>query len=254
MGFYIGANAKFNFQPHIYIIIYFTRYMKFHKILHIRNLGFPIFVLFVASISLTSCKTIIGCSFHDFIKIINLNSRKDRSPEEIEEFLRKRHYRYDYSFLAVDTLLSRYSDEKHNNQIVLANIESVRTKKYSLLQARVFNTDGSYYSSFSQCAGDFESKGFLRNWPPINLVNCQYTNQNLILKNEFDLVNIDTIQTKSVLEEALLFKYIIVVYWNVEANYYSERILERTSRLKRKYPNDVMVILVNNDFNVEDYK
>jgi hypothetical protein len=147
-----------------------------------------------------------------------------------------------------------YAEEKYNNQMVLSKIEGARSKKYSLLQARVFVADGSYYSSFSQCAGDFESKGFLRNWPPINLLNNQYTNQNLILKNEFDLVNIDTIQAKSVLKEALFFKYIIVVYWNVEANYYSERILERTSRLKRKYPNDVMVILVNNDFNLEDYK
>lgn len=228
--------------------------MKFHKVLQIRNLGFPIFILFVASISLTSCKTIIGCSFHDFIKIINLKSRKDRSPEEIEEFLRKRHYRFDYSFLAVDTLLSRYSEEKYNNEMVLSNIEGVRSKKYSLLQARVFNADGSYYSSFAQCSGDFEPKDFLRGWPPINLLKNRNHNQNLILKNEFDLVNIDTIQEKSVLKEALFFKYIIVVYWNVEANYFSERILERTSRLKRKYPNDVMVILVNNDFNVEDYK
>lgn len=228
--------------------------MKSHQILQTRNLRFFIFFLFVSSISLTSCKTIVGCSFHDFIKIINLKSRKDRSPEEIEEFLRKRHYRFDYSFLAVDTMLSMYAEEKYNNQMVLSKIEGARSKKYSLLQARVFVADGSYYSSFSQCAGDFESKGFLRNWPPINLLNNQFTNQNLILKNEFDLVNIDTIQAKSVLKEALFFKYIIVVYWNVEANYYSERILERTSRLKRKYPNDVMVILVNNDFNVEDYK
>jgi hypothetical protein len=228
--------------------------MKFYQILQTRNLRFFIFFLFVSSIPLTSCKTIVGCSFHDFIKIINLKSRKDRSPEEIEEFLRKRHYRYDYSFLAVDTMLSKYAEEKYNNEMVLSKIEGARSKKYSLLQARVFVTDGSYYSSFSQCAGDFESKSFLSNWPPINLLKNQYTNQNLILKNEFDLVNIDTIQAESVLKEALSFKYIIVVYWNVEANYYSERILERTSRLKRKYPNDVMVVLVNNDFNVEDYK
>lgn len=221
--------------------------MKLNFRFHNRFFRLFILLIVLASISLSSCKSLIGCSFHDFIKMVNFKYHGDRSPEVVEKFLKKRHYHYDYSFLTIDTLLSKYSEPKYNNELNYSTIAVGRSTKFSLLQARVFNSDGTYYSSYSQCFGDFESKDFLKNYPPVNAVEHGNINKALLLKNEFDLVHTDSTQVKTILEQAKKFTYVIVVYWDIEANYFSERILEKVSRLKRKHPNEIMVILVNND-------
>ena len=60
-------------------------------------------------------------------------------------------------------------------------------------------------------------------------------------------MHIDSNKSNEILSEAKKFKYVLVVYWNIQTNYFSERILRSVSKLKRKHPNEVMVILVNHD-------
>ena len=122
--------------------------------------------------------------------------------EEVDEFLRKRHYHYDYSLLTVDSLFYKHAEKKYNNEVIYSTIAVGQSTKWALLQARVYNADGTYYSSYSQCMGDFESKKFLKNYPPTNALIHSNINKDLLQKNEFDLVHTDSTQVKSILDQA----------------------------------------------------
>jgi hypothetical protein len=60
-------------------------------------------------------------------------------------------------------------------------------------------------------------------------------------------MHIESNTSSQILNEAKKYKYVLFVYWNIQSNYFSERILRSVSKLKRKHPDEVMVILVNHD-------
>lgn len=169
----------------------------------------------------------------------------DRSEETVNDFLKKRHYHYDYSFLAIDSLYDLHKEPKYNNIIIPENIP-LDSMNWSLIQVRIFNPDGSFYNSLAQCSGDFDDDKYTFDFPIIKN-ECSFKNEKLELKNEFDLMHIDSKTSSQILNEAKKYKYILFVYWNIQSNYFSERILRSVSKLKRKHPNEVMVILVNHD-------
>jgi hypothetical protein len=169
----------------------------------------------------------------------------DRSEETVNDFLKKRHYHYDYSFLAIDSLYDLHKEPKYNNIIIPENI-TLDSMNWSLIQVRVFNPDGSFYNSLAQCSGDFGDEKYTFDFPIIKN-ECTFKNEKLELKNEFDLIHIDSNTSSQIINEAKKFKYVLFVYWNIQSNYFSERILRSVSKLKRKHPDEVMVILVNHD-------
>ena len=207
-----------------------------------------LFIL-VSFAGLVSCKKprqfLGGGNYHGLIKLLNMKDYGDRSEETVNDFLKKRHYHYDYSFLAIDSLYNLHKEPKYNNLIITENIP-LDSINWSLIQVRIFNPNGSYYNSLAQCSGDFDDDKYTFDFP-INKNECSFKNEKLELKNEFDLMHIDSNKSNEILSEAKKFKYVLVVYWNIQTNYFSERILRSVSKLKRKHPNEVMVILVNHD-------
>ena len=207
-----------------------------------------LFIL-ISFAGLVSCKKprqfLGGSTYHVLIKLLNMKYYGDRSEETVNDFLKKRHYHYDYSFLAIDSLYDLHKEPKYNNIIIPENIP-LDSMNWSLIQVRIFNPDGSFYNSLAQCSGDFGDEKYTFDFPIIKN-ECSFKNEKLELKNEFDLIHIDSNASSQILNEAKKYKYILFVYWNIQSNYFSERILRSVSKLKRKHPNEVMVILVNHD-------
>ncbi len=133
----------------------------------------------------------------------------DRNEETVNDFLKKRHYHYDYSFLAIDSLYDLHKEPKYNNLIIPENI-SLDSINWSLIQVRVFNSDGSYHNSLAQCSRDFGDDKYTFEFP-INKNECSFKNEKLELKNEFDLMHIDSNKSNEILSEAKKFKYVLVV-------------------------------------------
>lgn len=218
-----------------------TRYVKINRIAFL-------FIL-ISFAGLVSCKKprqfLGGSNYHVLIKLLNMKYYGDRSEETVNDFLKKRHYHYDYSFLAIDSLYDLHKEPKYNNIIIPENIP-LDSMNWSLIQVRIFNPDGSFYNSLAQCSGDFGDEKYTFDFPIIKN-ECSFKNEKLELKNEFDLMHLDSKTSSQILNEAKKYKYILFVYWNIQSNYFSERILRSVSKLKRKHPNEVMVILVNHD-------
>lgn len=207
------------------------------------------FFILISLAGLVSCKKprqfLGGSNYHVLIKLLNMKYYGDRSEETVNDFLKKRHYHYDYSFLAIDSLYDLHKEPKYNNIIIPENI-TLDSMNWSLIQVRVFNPDGSFYNSLAQCSGDFGDEKYTFDFPIIKN-ECTFKNEKLELKNEFDLIHIDSNTSSQIINEAKKFKYVLFVYWNIQSNYFSERILRSVSKLKRKHPDEVMVILVNHD-------
>ncbi len=207
-----------------------------------------LFIL-ISFAGLVSCKKprqfLGGSNYHVLVKLLNMKYYGDRSEETVNDFLKKRHYHYDYSFLAIDSLYDLHKEPKYNNIIIPENIP-LDSMNWSLIQVRIFNPDGSFYNSLAQCSGDFGDEKYTFDFPIIKN-ECSFKNEKLELKNEFDLMHINSNTSSQILNEAKKYKYILFVYWNIQSNYFSERILRSVSKLKRKHPNEVMVILVNHD-------
>jgi hypothetical protein len=142
----------------------------------------------------------------------------DRSEETVNDFLKKRHYHYDYSFLAIDSLYDLHKEPKYNNIIIPENIP-LDSMNWSLIQVRIFNPDGSFYNSLAQCSGDFGDEKYTFDFPIIKN-ECSFKNEKLELKNEFDLMHIDSKTSSQILNEAKKYKYILFVYWNIQSNYF----------------------------------
>ena len=210
---------------------------------------FAFLFILLSFAGLVSCKKprqfLGGSNYHVLIKLLNMKYYGDRSEETVNDFLKKRHYHYDYSFLAIDSLYDLHKEPKYNNIIIPENIP-LDSMNWSLIQVRIFNPDGSFYNSLAQCSGDFGDEKYTFDFPIIKN-ECSFKNEKLELKNEFDLMHIDSKTSSQILNEAKKYKYILFVYWNIQSNYFSERILRSVSKLKRKHPNEVMVILVNHD-------
>jgi len=209
----------------------------------------PCFLILISLAGLVSCKKprqfLGGSNYHVLIKLLNMKYYGDRSEETVNDFLKKRHYHYDYSFLAIDSLYDLHKEPKYNNLIIPENVP-LDSINWSLIQVRVFNSNGSYRNSLAQCSGDFGDDKYTFDFP-IKKNECSFKNEKLELKNEFDLMHIDSKTSSQILNGTKKYRHVLVVYWNIQSNYFSERILRSVSKLKRKHPNEVMVILVNHD-------
>jgi hypothetical protein len=98
---------------------------------------------------------ILTFSSCNLIRILHMSERNDESKEEVDRFLKK--YNYDFSLFADDS-----KSYLHKTKIHGINDD---TTKYSYIQLRIYNRDGSLYSAYSQCMGDFNSRNFMDSFP-----------------------------------------------------------------------------------------
>lgn len=75
-----------------------------------------------------------------------MSEPNDESKIEVNRFIKK--YKYDYSLFADDT-------KSWMQKTKLYGINN-DTTKYSYVQLRIYNRDGSIYSAYSQCMGDLK--------------------------------------------------------------------------------------------------
>lgn len=165
------------------------------------------------------------------IKLIQLTEAKDESAAEVNRFVR--HYRFDYSVFADDSKswMQKTSTFAVNND----------TSKYSYIQLRVFNRDGSLYSAYSQCMGDFNRRNFIDSFP-LEKNDYPFVNQQLQFKNELNLLALNTETKNQLLEQANNYKYTFVVYYTIWTHVLSKHVLREVSKVKSKHPNDVLVV------------
>jgi hypothetical protein len=167
---------------------------------------------------------------------LNTSEQKNESKDEIDSFLTKRKYHFDYSFENIDSTSNLLTDEKY--RINDSNVN------YSYIQLRVYDSIGKFYSGYSQCMGDFNKRNFIDSFPP-SKNTYPFLNNDLNFENELDLIYIDSTLTDGILKMSKTYDYTFVVYWNIWTNYFSKHVLREVSKMKRKHPNRVLVIFVN---------
>jgi hypothetical protein len=163
-----------------------------------------------------------------------MSEPNDESKIEVNRFIKK--YKYDYSLFADDT-------KSWMQKTKLYGINN-DTTKYSYVQLRIYNRDGSLYSAYSQCMGDFNKRNFVDSFP-LKRNDYPFINKQLNFKNEMDLLDLSTEKKEQILSQSINYKFIYVVYYAIWTNYPSKHVLKEVSKIKSKNPNDVMVILVN---------
>jgi hypothetical protein len=163
-----------------------------------------------------------------------MSEPNDESTIEVNRFVKK--YKYDYSLFADDSKLWMQKTKKYgiNND----------TSKYSLIQVRIFQRDGSLHSAYSQCMGDFNEKNFVDSFP-LKKNDYPYINTLLKFKNEMDFLDLSAEKKEQILSKSINYKYTYVVYYVIWTNTFSKHVLSEVSKIKSKYPNEVMVVLVN---------
>lgn len=177
---------------------------------------------------------LVSCSI---LHLINVKKEKNESIYEVNAFLKKKKYTYDESLFLNDSL--------HFLRKTSGYIHSDLSKIVSYIEVRIFDSSGANYTSFSQCHNDFAKKGFVSEIP-IRLNSQQlYINNTLSLKNELVLFDINFAQKQSIETFAKNYKYTIVVYYTIWTNHFSEKVLKELSKFKKKYPNEVYLILAN---------
>jgi hypothetical protein len=191
--------------------------------------------LFVA---LSSCANSV--SVIDLIHIIGMKESKDETPEEIEEFLRKKKYTFDESVLLIDSLLPL----RKTGGYIFANQDEVNDR-IAALEIRIFDSTGAYYTSFSQCHGDFNKKNVVSGMPIEKNDQQNYINNSLSLKKELVLFDLNYAQKQTIATLAKNYKYTIVIYYPIWANHFSEKILKELSKFKKRHSNEVYLILAN---------
>jgi len=181
--------------------------------------------LLLLSCLLSSCNIIL---------LLQLKEETDESKTQVIRFTRR--YKFDYHFFADDSKswLQKTKTYGINND----------TSKYSYIQLRIFNRDGSLHSAYSQCMGDFNKRNFVDSFP-LKKNDYPFINHQLTFKNELDLLTLDEESKKQMLLNSVRFKYTYVVYYTIWTNYLSKHVLKEVSKIKTKHPNDVMVVLVN---------
>ena len=194
------------------------------KHFHTFTMKTTIFLLFL-TLTFSSC---------NLIHILHMSERNDESKEEVDRFLKK--YNYDFSLFADDS-----KSYLHKTKIHGINDD---TTKYSYIQLRIYNRDGSLYSAYSQCMGDFNSRNFMDSFP-LKKNDYPYVNQQLRLKNEMDLVDLSSESKEQILDKSANYNYTYVVYYASWTSYFSKHVLKKVSQIKTKYPDDVCVVLVN---------
>jgi hypothetical protein len=167
---------------------------------------------------------------------MNTSEQKDESPEEIDAFLSKRNYNFDYSFRNIDSTALLLADEKY--RINDSNVN------YSYIQMRVYDSIGEFYSGYSQCMGSFNKRKFIDSFPPAKNT-YPFLNTDLNFENELDLIELDASTLDRLLEKSKKYEYTFVVYWTMWTNYFSKHVLREVSKIKEEYPDRVLVVLVN---------
>ena len=210
-----------------------------------------LFFILISAMTISSCQRPKQIFFT--MKAIPIFWEKlcDKNEDEVKHFLKRKNYRFDYSLLSIDSLSHCHAYEKYNIQKVPESIFA-RSNTYSALQLRIYKSNGELYSALSQCDGDFNPiPNFINELPPIQGHNPD-VNKNLLLKNEFDLVHIDPDKIQEIMLTSSRYEYVFVVYWNIWMDYFTEHLLRNVSRMKRKYPDKIMVVLINNDLDMKE--
>ncbi len=189
-----------------------------------------VLIVFFLLFSLTSCTTLQ-------IIHIGLQKKDDETPKQFNAYLKKHRIKYDYSLELIDSTAYLLKDS-------LYRLDNAVSTKFSLIQLRIYDSEGNLYSGYSQCTGDFNSRKNLNGFPPA-VSSYPFVNTNLKFKNEFDLVALRTEEKASIVKKAENSKYVFVVYWNIWTRYFSRHVLREVSQLKRKYKEDLVVVLVN---------
>jgi hypothetical protein len=163
-----------------------------------------------------------------------MSEPNDESISEVNRFIKK--YKYDYSLFEDDTKSWMQKTKMYgiNND----------TTKYSYVQLRIYNRDGSLYSAYSQCMGDFNKRNFVDSFP-LKRNDYPFINKQLKFKNEMDLLDLSSEGKEQILKQSENYKFTYVIYYAIWTNYPSEHVLKEVSKIKSKNPNDVMVVLVN---------
>lgn len=180
---------------------------------------------------------LIALASCDLIRLLNTSEEKDESSEQIQAFLSKHKYKYDFSFENTDSTSRLLKTPPYR----LIDSDSI---KYSYIQLRVYDSTGNLYSGYAQCMGNFNEKRFIDSFPPIKNSH-PFLNTGLKFRNELDLVNAGLVTKSRVLEEAKKYEYTFVVYWTIWTNSFSERVLREVSELKSDHPDKILVIFVN---------
>ena len=170
----------------------------------------------------------------NLIRILQMSEPNDESAIEVNRFIKK--YKYDYSLFADDSKSWMQKTKMYgiNND----------TTKYSYVQLRIYNRDGSLYSAYSQCMGDFNKKNFVDSFP-LKRNDYPFINKQLKFNNEMDLLDLSTETKEKILLQTGNYKFTYVVYYSIWTNYASKHVLKEVSKIKSKKPNDVMIVLVN---------
>jgi len=184
-------------------------------------------IIFILLSLLSSC---------DLIRLLNTSEQKNESTEEINLFLKKKKYNYDFSFENIDSTSSLLTGS--NYRLNDSN------KKYSFIQLRIYDSTGYLYTGFSQCMGSFNEKKIIDRLPPLKN-NYPFLNTKLRLEDELDLINIDSGSKLKLIEEFAEFDYVFVVYWTIWTKYFSKHVLKQVSKIKGKEPDKVLVLFVN---------
>ncbi len=170
----------------------------------------------------------------NIIRILQLKEPDDESTIEVSRYVKK--YNFDYSLFADDS-----KSWMQKTKIYGINND---TTKYSYIQLRIFNRDGSLHSAYSQCMGDFNSRNFVDSFP-LKKNDYPFVNTQLKFKNELDLLVLNSETKEQILVKSEKHNYTYVVYYTIWTSYFSKHVLKEVSKIKKKHPNEVLIILVN---------
>lgn len=187
-----------------------------------------ILIIFSCAILFSAC---------NLVKLLLVSEERNESKEEISQFLIRNNFKYDFSFELCDSLAKNLSSPRYR-------INEMDSMGYSYIQLRIFDSRGEFYTSYSQCLGSFDRRNFIRTLP-VKKNNHPHLNKELKLVNEFEILDLDDESKDLISNHTRKFDLTFVVYWTIWTNHFSKRVLRQVSKIKKKYPDKVCVILVN---------
>lgn len=168
----------------------------------------------------------------------------DKTDAEIADYLAKIKFRdFDFSLKLNDLKYKCLDEKKH----AIDNWKFERGTEQSTIQVRVYDSLGRLVTGYTQCYGDlkrlniFKSENFRK-------IKHLPNNYNLKLIDEFEIWDLKTSDSLSILNE-ISNKKTIIIYWNIWSNYYSKIIFKELRKYLKKYDNrgQLSIILVNTD-------
>lgn len=172
----------------------------------------------------------------NLIRLLNMSEENNEKTEEINAFLKKHKYEFDYSFENTDSTAKLLRSPKYR-----INNDSLR---YSYIQLRIYDSTGDLYSGYSICMGNFDKRKFIDSVPPARNT-YPFINKNLKFENELDVIDITPETRNKVLHEYKSYDYVFVVYYTIWTNYFSKHVLKEVSKAKARNRDKTMVVLVN---------